>query len=218
MLHMQRQQGNAFVQRLLASAPALDLPVRRQEENGEESEPVEPVPDVEGEGEVHEEVAYSGEEIRLHGSVAAEYNGGSFRTEGVTTERGEGCTSCGRGNPCVHVTGTLLTDYDVGTTISLPDVPSGLTPCQTMRAQEFIDGVLAEHEQAHVDAMEGYNGSTSRPFDLMLCRSRFPASIRAMVAAEEVPRREAAQGASDLLDPFERVVDLDCEEEEEAED
>ena len=81
-----------------------------------------------------------------------------------------------------------------------------------MRAQEFIDGILEPHEQAHVTAMEGYNGSTSRTFEFTLCQSGFPAAISSMVAREEVPRRAAAQGASDALDPFNRQIDLDCEE------
>ena len=143
LLGLQRQQGNAFVQRLLSDAPALGLPLHREGEPGEEPEPIEPLANVDGVGEEHEAVAFSGESIVLHGQAEATYNGGSFRTADVTTARGEGCSGCGRGNPCVHATGTLITDYGVETAITLPAVPSGLTPCQTEKAQAFIDNELA---------------------------------------------------------------------------
>lgn len=216
LLSIQRRQGNGFVRRMLANAPALQLPVFRQDETGEEPEPIEPLPDVEGQGEEHEAVAFGGDSIELRGRANAEYNGGSYHTENVATERGEGCASCGRGNPCIHVTGSLVTDYSVETEISLPTVPSGLTPCQTIRAQEFIDSVLEPHEREHVAAFEQYNGSTSRPIDMTICRLGFESAITSMVEREEVPRRAAAQGASDALDPFNRQVDLDCEEETEG--
>ena len=215
LLSIQRRQGNGYVRRMLADAPVLRLPVFRQEETGEELEPIEPVPDVEGQGEPHEEEAFGGEGIELRGLATAQYDGGSYHTEDVTTVRGDGCSSCDRGNPCVHVTGSLVTEYSVETEISLPTVPSGLTPCQTIRAQEFIDSVLEPHEREHVAAFEQYNGSTSRPFDMTLCRLGFASAITSMVEREEEPRRAAAQGTSDALDPFNRQVDLDCEEETE---
>jgi hypothetical protein len=63
-----------------------------------------------------------------------------------------------------------------------------------------------------VAAFRGYNGTTRRPFDLTLCRSEFDSAIRAMFEAEEDARRQAAQDASDALDPFHFDVDLDCED------
>jgi Domain of unknown function (DUF4157) len=173
---------------------------------------VEPVPTVRGEGEPEEVVAYGNTSLRLRGRTHAAYRY-SFRTTDEVTEAGTGCRGC-RGPNCVHVTGTLITDYAVNTRVTLPRVSQfrRLTPCQRERVQDAIDTVLAPHEQKHVDAFNTYNGTTEQPFDLTVCRAALPAAIRAMVSAEQRPRRAAAQSASDNLDPYYFDVDLDCDE------
>jgi hypothetical protein len=209
-------QGNRELQRVIAAGYHHDheqigpVWIRRQEDA--EQEPVEPVPDVAAEGAPHETVVYAGERtIRIHGRTRARFNGGSFRTVNVVTEPGVGCEGC-RARNCVHVTGSVVIDYHVTTSVTLPPIPRGLTPCQRERVQEAIDNVIAPHEAEHVAAFEQYNGTTEQPFDLTLCRNRFPAAIRSMVRQEETPRRAEAQAASDALDPFETEVDLNCEE------
>jgi hypothetical protein len=172
---------------------------------------VEPVAPVSGEGEATEvEVAASGS-LRLQGRTNARFNGGSFRTTNVRTSAGSGCSDCSGGD-CVHVTGTLVTDYRVTTTVTLPSVSDfpDLTHCQQDRVRDAIDNVLSPHEQQHVSAFSAYNGTTSRPFDANLCRAQFEDFVRGMVGQEEGPRRAAAQAASDALDPFSFDVDLDC--------
>jgi hypothetical protein len=172
------------------------------------------MPALEGEGEPVHEVAFNRTgPLRLHGRTDATYDGGAFRTENVTLEAGSGCAGCG-GRQCVHVTGTLVATYRVRTSVTLPSVSDfpDLTPCQQRRVQDAIDNVLAPHEQEHVRAFEGYNGVTRRAFDLTLCRSEFAAAIQQMFETEEQARRQAAQSASDALDPFNFDVDMDCEE------
>ena len=170
----------------------------------------EPMPTLEGEGEPEHVVAYN---LRLQGRTDATFDGGSFHTQNVTVRPATDCTGCS-GRPCIHVTGTLVATYSVSTTVTLPRVSDfpGLTPCQQRRVQDAIDNVLAPHEQEHVRAFETYNGTTRRAFDLTLCRSEFDSAIQRMFEAEESARRQAAQAASDALDPFHFDVDLDCEE------
>jgi hypothetical protein len=178
------------------------------------------MPTMEGEGEPVHKVAFNRSgPLRLHGRTDATYDGGAYRTENVTQEAATGCSGCS-GGQCVHVTGTLVATYSVQTRVTLPSVSDfpDLTPCQQRRVQDAIDNVLAPHEQEHVRAFEGYNGVTRRAFDLTLCRSQFAAAIQQMFEAEERARRQAAQAASDALDPFNFDVDLDCEEPAAADD
>jgi predicted nucleic acid-binding OB-fold protein len=91
-----------------------------------------------------------------------------------------------------------------------------LTPCQRQRVRDAIHNILTPHEQEHVTAFNRYNGTTSRRFDLTLCRNNFESTIRSMFEGEERARRQAAQAASDALDPFYFDVDLNCEDSPEA--
>jgi hypothetical protein len=203
---LQRQHGNAFVQRVVAAS------LSRQTSEQDEAAEVEPVVPVEGQGQAHEAVVHANPpSVRLRGTTRARFNGGSFRTENVTTLPASSCRGCGRRN-CVNVTGDLVTEYVVTTTVTLPRVSQfpRLTPCQRERVQDGIDTVLAPHEQEHVAAFEQYNGETQRSFNMVTCRAAFPGAIRRMVREEERPRRAAAQAASDGLDPFHFDVDLDC--------
>jgi hypothetical protein len=188
----------------------------KQEDKDETGAGVEPITSVSGEGPSHLLTAYSnGNTLRLQGRTDATFDGGSFSTENVTATQATGCKNCS-GSPCVHVTGTLVTTYSVTTQVTLPPVPSNLTPCQQQRVRDAINNVLAPHEQQHVAAFNTYNGTTSRSFDLTLCRSNFDSTIRSMFEAEERARRSAAQAASDSLDPFHFDVDLNCEDRPDA--
>ena len=219
VLQLQRHLGNTRVRRILAAQrdsrnPGLVLIINRQTDSIPPPEKVtaDPVPPVSGTGEPHEVLAFAPlPNVRLQGRTRARFNGGNFRTENVVTEPGSGCKRC-RGKNCVHVTGTVVTEYRVTTTVTLPRASNvrGLTRCQKERVQDGINNVLAPHEQKHVDAFETYNGTTEQPFDLNLCRNQLLGVVRKMVRDEERPRRAAAQTVSDALDPFNFGVDLDC--------
>jgi len=152
--------------------------------------------------------------ISLAGLTEANFDGGSFETQHVRVSAAESCDSCSESDPCVHVTGVLVSRFHVTTTVTLPGVGEypDLTPCQRRRVQDAITNVLAPHEQQHVQAFRQYNGVTRTPFDLTLCRSDFESTIQGMFAGLESTRRSSAQAASDALDPFNFTVDLDCEE------
>jgi hypothetical protein len=109
----------------------------------------------------------------------------------VVTGPGSGYRRC-RGKNCVHVTGSVVTEYRVTTTVTLPRASNfrRLTRFQKERVQDAINNVLAPHEQEHVDAFETYDGTTEQPFDLNLCRNQLPGVVRKMVRDEERPRRE----------------------------
>ena len=111
------------------------------------------------------------------------------------------------------MTGAVVTEYRVTTTVTLPRASDfrRLTRCQKERVQDAINNVLAPHEQEHAEPFETYNGRIEQPFDLNLCRNQLPSVVRKMVRDEERPRRTAAQAASNALDPFNFDVDLDCE-------
>jgi hypothetical protein len=173
---------------------------------------IEPLGNISGQGVESEVEAHAG--LSLQGVTHARFNGGSFRTVNVRTTAGSGCDGCAAQN-CVQVSGTLVTDYRVTTTVTLPRVADfpDLTQCQRLRVQDAIANVLTPHEQQHVAAFSAYNGSTQQPFNSTLCRDQFEAFVRALVAQEEGPRQAAAQAASDALDPFNFDVDLDCTDE-----
>ncbi|MCA1614985.1 MAG: hypothetical protein LC795_15305 [Acidobacteria bacterium] len=182
----------------------------QQGEPGAAVEPVEPVGDVSGVAEPEKAVAFSN--LALRGRTDANFQS-SFRTVGVQTSRGTGCQGCAAGE-CVHVTGTLESTFTVTTTVTLPSVSDfpDLTPCQRQRVSDAIANVLAPHEQQHVAAFNTYNGTTSTPFDMTLCRAQFDSSIQALHNSVEGTRRAAAQALSDALDPFVFNVDIDCQE------
>ena len=152
--------------------------------------------------------------LRLRGRTDADFSF-SYETRNVTTTAATGCRNCPDAG-CVRCRGRLVIRYRVRTTVTLPSVSDfpDLTPCQQQRVRDAIQNVLAPHEQEHVNAFNAYNGTTTRRFDLTLCRSEFDRTIQSMVESEESIRRRAAQSASDALDPFHFDVDLDCEDEQ----
>lgn len=213
------RSGPAPLSPFYAAEPVMDL--RRRAPSESQRPPAvealagpEPAPTVQGVGEQRQMTAFAGgRTLRLRGRTDGAFDGDSFHTEDVQSERGTGCRGCPP-SQCLHVTGVLVANYSVTTTVTLPSVNDflNLTPCQRRRVQDAIDNVLAPHEQAHVAAFNTYDGVTRQPFDLTLCRQDFNAAIRRLFTAEERARRAAAQAASDALDPFHFDVDLNCED------
>ncbi len=120
----------------------------------------------------------------------------------------------------VDVTGKVVATFSVTTNISLPTVPSGLTECQTKRVQDAINNQLKPHEDAHVAAMKGYDGTIEEEISVKRVAKASAIAELSKVAkakADEVAakRKAAAQKASDDLDvpPFVITVDLNCKDE-----
>jgi len=132
VFHLQRQLGNTHVGRILeaqrgairgnGNSRAVPMIKRQTDSVPPEQVALDPVPPVSGIGEPHEVLAFApSPPVRLRGRTRARFNGGNFRTENVVTEPGFDCKGC-RGKNCVHVTGTVITEYHVTTTVTLPGV------------------------------------------------------------------------------------------------
>ena len=184
-----------------ANAPAVaNASVQREAAPEEEREPVSPVPDVSGEGEQFQDVAFARAVPNLQGRTNATFRN-SFHTEGLTTEAGEGCRGC-RPRDCVHVTGTLVSEFTATTRVTLPHVPRGFSACEREQIQNAIDTTLNDHEQEHVAAFEAYTGTENTPIDMTTCRGQVNGKIRTLHREIERPRRADARAQSAALDPF----------------
>lgn len=152
--------------------------------------------------------------VSLHGRTWGNFDGGTSNVSKVKARRASGC-ECTGDDPCYEVTGVLAVTYRVDVTIEMPEVPSGLTPCQERRVREFLRDVLGPHEQEHARRLRAYNGTTVRPFSAKDC-GRDGAMTAAQLKAQELHDAEAAQRAADAdasslaIDPFQRTIDLDC--------
>ena len=142
----------------------------------------------------------------------ASYDGGTGQTQGLQrtpVEEGPGCSE----GDCWHYTGQYVIHYGVTTSVSLPSVPEGLTPCQEERVRTAIQNELVPHEQEHVEAFEQYNGTVSLPINYTGPSSGISAYLQDLHDTNELARRTAVNAASAALDPFHVPIDLDCEDE-----
>lgn len=235
MQRAQQMYGNRAVQRLMhlpivqrcgpvpCNCPGAEeaAPVQRQGEEEEQAEkaPVPQIPTVQVKGRPHKVTAFGPPAVKVQGKTTATFDGGKSRTEGQTTESATGCKGC-KDKDCVKVTGKLVMEFKVTTTVTLPKASNvkGLTKCQQEKLQQAIDTTLKDHEQEHVKAFETYNGTEEEAFELVGCKATVPAALQRMAQKKtsevEKQRRKDAQAQSDALDPFNFDVDLDCEEAE----
>src|SRR5262249_23526359 len=164
---------------------------------------------VSGEGVTTQVAAYG---LALRGRTDATFSN-NFSTEDGQARPATGCTECS-GSECIQAMGTLVSTFQVATTVTLPSVDDfpGLTPCQRQRVQSGITNVLAPHEQQHVAAFQTYNGTVRTSFNLKLCRDAFDARIQSLHDGIAASRQASAQARSDALDPFNFEVDLNCQD------
>jgi hypothetical protein len=207
-MHLQATAGNAAVQRL------LDLALQRQAGDGEVVEQVVPAAPLTGRGEpVEVEVEGGCDGLSLHGQTNATFNGGRFRVSGQRVTTSAACGECPPGARCLHLTGTLVSDYSAAVTITMPPVPGGLSRCEAARVRAFLTNVLLPHEREHRRRFKTYDGRTRNPLDLTGCgMDDLQSQVAAIHAAEDGPRQAAANALSGAIDPFVRIVDCsDCE-------
>jgi len=96
-------------------------------------------------------------------------------------------------------------------TISMPDVPGGLTACQERRVRAFLRDVLRPHENDHARRLRTYDGTTRRAFDLTGCgQAAVQEKLQEMHDTEAADRAAKADAKSAEIDPFIREIDLDC--------
>jgi hypothetical protein len=189
------------------------------EQTDDSTEPIS-MPPISGQGEPEDFRMEGGcDGLHLHGVTEGTFDGGKFNVTNEKATKGTGC-NCPKGVPCIHVTGTLVTDYSVSVTISMPSVPGGLTDCETTKVQSFLQNVLLPHENDHKARLMTYNGRTQIPVDITDCgRDAVLSRVGAIQKAENTARKAAAKASSAAIDPFVRNVDCsDCQKDAGAPD
>lgn len=149
--------------------------------------------------------------VTFKGETEGTFDGGVGQTKNLKAVPAKGCEGCAD-SECFSVTGTLEITYHVSTTVTLPEVPAGLTPCQEKRVREAIDTKIAPHEDQHVSAFGTYNGTVKLPINYKGCKEGLADFVQAMHDKDAAAREATARAKSAALDPFHVNVDLDCEE------
>jgi len=152
--------------------------------------------------------------ISLHGQAEPFFDGGNAKVLNTQVKRKKGC-DCPQDEPCMTGSGTLKVTYQVTVTITMPDMPGGLSDCQERRVRDFLRNVLGPHEQEHKRLLKTYDGTTSRAFSVTACgRSALDEAvngkIQQMQTDEHDQRSADAEKKSAAIDPFNKLVDLNC--------
>lgn len=146
--------------------------------------------------------------LSLHGQANATFNGGRGQVAGQKVTTSAACGDCGE-QQCLHLTGTLVTNYAVSVAITMPPTPDGLTTCERGKVTAFLRNVLLPHEKDHVRRFKTYNGQTKNPVDITGCgRDDLQTQITAMLTNEDAQRQANANALSNAIDPF--VATIDC--------
>lgn len=152
--------------------------------------------------------------LALHGQAEPFFDGGTATVQKPQIKRKKGC-DCPQDEPCMSGSGTLKVTYKAEVTITMPDMPSGLSACQERRVRDFLRNVLGPHEQEHARLLRTYVGTTSRPFSVAACgRSALDEAVNTKIQQmqddEHDQRSTDAEKKSAAIDPFNRKVDLNC--------
>lgn len=212
LTHVMQQQG---VQRKLQmKVEKEESGIAEQEALKNEEVAAEPIslPDMFTFGTPAQDTVFANS-VRFTGKTDADFDGGSGQTKKLKAMPARDCSGCGDSD-CMTVTGILEVTYHVTTTVSIPPVPDGLTPCQHKRVKTAIDSKIVPHEQQHVMAFNTYNGTVNLPINYTGCRDGLEAYLQNLHDTDGVARKAAAKAKSDALDPFFVDVDLDCKEPE----
>ncbi len=164
-----------------------------------------------------------GKKISLHGLTTSNYDHAKpipapFPSSVKVTER-KVKVSKTQEQDVFDASGTFEVTFASNPSISLPTVPSGLTPCQEKAVQAFIDGPLTAHENDHKNAfVTNYDGKFTATVNVSNIKDTPEMRKRAMenpVMTEDQKRATAANSASAALDPWKQTVPgLDCKEPE----
>jgi hypothetical protein len=214
LLHAARHRDSALL--LMKSEDAAANPTanaaagKEQEAEKEEERMTQPesLPDFSTHGTPSVMTVF-GKSVTVTGKTDRKFDGGTGSTKNLKGSPAKNCDGC---DDCWSITGSLVITYGVTTTVTLPDVPDGLTKCQQQRVRDVIDGKIAPHEQEHVAAFNTYSGSVTLPISYTGCKDGLEAHVQQMHDDHAVAREAAAQAKSDALDPFVVPIDLDCED------
>jgi hypothetical protein len=186
-----------------------------EESEAEDLEAAQDLPDVSAECETAEGIGFGGaRQLKLHGATVANYNHAKPLPEpfpsGVTVTTGK------KGNDDVFsASGTFDAEFLASPSITLPSVPSGLTPCQEAAVQAFIAGPLTAHENEHKAAFKNnYDGTFTATVgvkDIKDTAANRKLAMTNPVNSEDQKRTATANAESKKLDPWKETVQgLDC--------
>ncbi len=152
--------------------------------------------------------------ISLQGTTKANFKR-KWSVTNISETPATDCDGCSD-DECLNISGTMSLVFNANPVVTLPSRSEydHLSPCQIQRVEQWIQNVLAPHEQDHVDAFNTYDGTVQEQFQFKKCRSERRAVLQSIFNRIEEPRRQSAQDLSDALDPFYSNIDLDCEDEE----
>ncbi|PSR52325.1 hypothetical protein AHMF7605_01705 [Adhaeribacter arboris] len=153
-------------------------------------------------------IAYGCEGVEVEGKTEANYTD-SYTSTGTTTPSTK-CEDCP--DDCVSANGNVLSDFKANPVVTLPDVPDGLSECETKAVAKFINTTLKNHELKHVAAFKTYNGKVKTPYKYLGCQSGLDAHIQSIHEDLNTKRTEAANAKSDKLDPFHPTIPCKCDE------
>jgi hypothetical protein len=173
--------------------------------------------EITAECETEDGIGFGGaRQLKLHGVTEANYNHGKPIPEpfpsSITVTTGK------KGNDDVFsASGTYEAEFLATPKITLPTMPSGLTPCQEKAVQAFIDGPLTAHENAHKQAFkDNYDGKFTAKVDVKDIKDTEDNRKIAMknpVNTEDQVRTKTANAESKKLDPWKETVSgLDCKD------
>ncbi len=148
------------------------------------------------------------EGVEVHGQTDANYTN-RFTTT-VNAHPSEVCEECTPPD-CITARGTIVSTFAAHPVVTLPPVPSGLTPCETKAVAKFINTTLRNHEQRHVAAFNTYTGVVRTPYEYTGCQSGLEGYLQSIHDNIESQRAAAANASSDALDPFTRPIPCNCE-------
>ncbi|SDX51097.1 protein of unknown function [Hydrobacter penzbergensis] len=168
---------------------------------------------VSGKGTLTDNKTNNGTSADVSAQTTANYDHGTFTTANATSTRATGCSDCGSA-PCATMSGVMISVFHAHPVIAPPVMPPGLTPCQQLRVQHFINNVLMPHERQHVAAFNTYNGTVRTPFTVTACHTDQGLSdaLLPLHNSIDASRIAAANALSDALDPFNTTIDIDCQE------
>jgi hypothetical protein len=154
-----------------------------------------------------------GPSVSLHGDTTANYDGGQSKWTPKSMKRAKSCTDCPAEDPCLQAVGTFNVTYHAEVTIKMPDMPDGLTECQQRRVRAFLRDVLGPHEREHARRFHTYDGTTTHRINFTGCgTSALNEHLQEIHDKEEAKRHSDAESLSAAIDPFNRPIDLDCED------
>lgn len=146
--------------------------------------------------------------VDVQGRTNANYDHGTFTSSG-SARASTGCEGC-EGQECIDASGTITSVFTAHPVVTLPNVPGGLTQCETNAVQTFINTTLRQHEQQHVAAFRTYNGRVRTPYMFKGCRADLDAFIQNLHNGVDTQRINAANALSDALDPFNATIPCNC--------